>query len=583
MNDIDEFDNFIINGDFTDETISSICETLSLNKKQLITKTFRYLKSLISYMDKGKPDPKILYKINTSIVLISVACKNEKFSDEEIEHNRDRIRKRRESLLEYYNIYRLDILLTSSNMLDEVILNKAIDVNDLILLIKSLIDRKETINIIKTLLKYNKEVLIINNNELFDYSFDKAIEAIHENSPDIYYYITLLKILYSTTIDKNKYLRRIYENSETCDKNEFANEKYMNVHGEKRALNTEQILKKYCISDNLDAFKIPKFERELTSEYAISIDDYKTIIREDAISIKKDGNNYIVGIHISDPGKYIYQDSFIDKQAKNNFKCVYLPDTKLRILNQKLEHGFSLDKNMKRNVISMYVVLDKESKILDFYLKEEAIIVKDNLDFIQADNLINVKRNNELYKMLCNLYSLTYGLKEKNKKKAEYWKKKNKNKDIYLENNKGYIIVSELMVLYNYLIAGKMCEESIPYVYRTQDYPYIEKLVKKLDIDIDEQTKRLIKSMYLPSRYSYIPMYHNGLNLPYYSHSADGVRRYPDLYNQFLLHYFYFNDIEFNFDYDEFVNLIEYFNQRNVEITLMNSEYLRAYKLVKKG
>ena len=96
------------------------------------------------------------------------------------------------------------------------------------------------------------------------------------------------------------------------------------------------------------------------------------------------------------------------------------------------------------------------------------------------------------------------------------------------------------------------------------------------------QQKKILKGIYLESKYTHIPTYHNGLGVECYSHSGDPSRRFGDLYNQYLMHQFYFNDIDIAFDYDDFLKQIEYFNQRNEELALMKSEYTRQYRLTKK-
>ena len=102
------------------------------------------------------------------------------------------------------------------------------------------------------------------------------------------------------------------------------------------------------------------------------------------------------------------------------------------------------------------------------------------------------------------------------------------------------------------------------------------------NIKLDEEARKIINNIYLKGTYSAYPLFHNGLKLTFYSHSSSPLRRYPDLYNQFLLHYYIFKDIKFDFDSNEHLYLIDYFNQRSNELSLMCSEYSRALTL-KKG
>lgn len=576
MSDLDRFNNFIFKGNFDDNAILEIEEKLAINNKQLIRKCFKSLNYSIGVLKNEEFHINRLEKLTQ---IICILCDSEDFTEEEAINYRIKIKKIRESVLAYSNKFKNNRLLECANRLDEVILDKNIKVDELIELIKALIDKKEDINIIKKFLNTNKGALIIENNKLFDYSFNYALDSLILNDNSIYYYIALLKIFYSSKIDKDKYIKKLNDISD--DKNEFANEIYNIIHGVKRSLTPEEILDKYGIVKNPQEFKINIPKDILSNNRILTIDSESTRVRDDAISIKKDGNNTIIGIYIADPGKYIKQDSIVDINARNNFKNF---NTVSRILPYDTENLFSLNKNKVRPVLSLYVVFDESYQIKDYKIIEDYITVKDNISFSKSDLIVENKLNYEYQSDLCNLYNLADILELQNHKKVDYWKKKdNGSLEKDYTDHKSDIIIRELMVLYNNLIATIACNNSIPYVYRTQHKSYLDSLVKKMDIEIDESMEKVLKSIYLTSKYSHIPLYHNGLNIRIYSHSTDPLRRYPDLYNQLLLHNFYFNDIDFNFNYEEYVNLINYFNERGTEIALMKSEYNRAMKLLKKS
>ena len=578
MKDIRKMLNFINKGQFDDNNIYDYQLDLELNDKRLIRDSFVFLKYLITNYDNNEYDDNLL---KNTVELISIMCDKTEFNEDEIIVNRKRIKRARESILAFGNKNKNNKLLEIANKLDEIVLDKNINLDDLIMLIKELIDRKEDVNIIKKLLNTNKGIIIINRNTIFDYVFDKAMDSIIYNDSDIYYYIALLKIFYSTNIDKKKYINIL---NKKIPSNEFSNELYLLIHGVKRALQPNEIVNKYGILTDLDTDNIILPNKKTVNERIITIDSFNTKLRDDALSIRKDGNNYILGIHITNPGKYIEVDSMIDYQAKNNFKNMYMQHRGTRILPNNLENTFSLNENELKPVLTMYVVFDSSFKIKDYYIKENIIKISDNLAHEQCDSLIDERYKNDLSTILNNLFYLAKDLDSKNKKKKEYWNKKTTgsldNENISFKSD---MIVSELMVLYNSLIATIACDNNIPYIYRTQNNSYILNLANKLDIELDESTKNIINNIYLPSKYSSIPLYHHGLNISTYSHSADPLRRYADLYNQYLLHLFYFKDKEFDFDYDEYLRLIEYANKRSMELSLFKGEYSRALKLEKKG
>ena len=138
------------------------------------------------------------------------------------------------------------------------------------------------------------------------------------------------------------------------------------------------------------------------------------------------------------------------------------------------------------------------------------------------------------------------------------------------------------MVLYNYLLAEIADDTKIPYIFRGQDKEYITKLINELGIEMNDYTSELISNIYLDSKYSSTPMVHTGLNKRLYSNSCDPLRKYPDLYNQYLLHRFYFRDIDFDFDPEKMERYIKYFNQRSSDLALMKAEYNRAILALRK-
>ncbi len=590
MRDNRAFTKFIINGDFSEKKITKIMNYYNITDKQLVRKTFKYLNSEIGIIQDEKFFEII---IQNTVNLLYLICNNIEFNEEEVLINRKRIKKSREALLANANKFKNPIFLASANKLDEIILDKNINLDDLKELLIKLIDKKEDINIIKKLLNTNKGVLLLDKNTLFDYTFNLALNSIKENNYDIYYYISLLKIFYTSNINKEDFLNRL--NAVSDDKNEYANEIYMIIFGVKRGLTPSEILRKYKIITDFSTPYILTPNDSYYDEFIITIDGDRTKLRDDAISVKKDGNNYIVGIHISDPATIIKPDSREDLIAQNNYKCIYMPNGGIRLLSSELENKLTLDENKYRNVVSMYVSIDNNGNILDYYIMENVIKVSCNLSYNEGNELF-YNYNGCLSNTLKNLYEVCLLLEKKNPVKKVYWQKKDKNsknnkkendkdnkKDKEKEISKSDLIVAESMVLYGKLIATITSELALPYVYRIQDPSYIQSLIIKMGINIDDSTQKIIDDIYMDSKYSTTPRYHNGLHLPIYSHSTDTLRRYPDMYNLYLLHTFYFKDMTMNFNSDEFENLVSYFNQRNVELSLMKYEYERALKLTKKN
>lgn len=419
-------------------------------------------------------------------------------------------------------------------------------------------------------------------NGLFDFAFNKAIDALRNNSRDIYYYITLLKIVYNSKIKKKIYFDML--NEFPSENNIFIQELYMIISGIKRGLTCEEILNKYAITQTstLPEKKIIASKMSSCDLNPVTIDGNRTFLRDDALSIKKDGNKFIVGIHIADAGKYIEPDGEVDLAARNNFTCSYLHGgRRVHMFCPSLENQFSLNKNKVRGTITLYVVMNDSGEIIDYYIKHDDIVVAENLSYLQSDNMLDYLSNTGFEYSLNQLFYLACALEDS--QRQQYWKKKEASKpNSRFKDTKSDIIVREFMVLYNKIIATTMKNEGYPYIYRTQDDEYISELAKDYGMHLDDYTSKIIESIYLESVYSTEAKRHLGLNFDIYSHSCDPLRRYPDLYNQYLIHHFLLKDKDMNFDLEHYRQIVEYSNTRAAELSLMKAEFNREARLVRK-
>jgi len=563
---------FIVYGNYSEDNINYLKKDLNRNNNQLIRDIFKILKSVSKDYNGTEYFNTIIYN---AIELINIFCNENTFTEEEIEINKKRIKSVRKELLKNINKSKDGKIIELINKLDEIILEKNIGSTDLIAFIKMLIDKQEEINIIKKFINVNKES-ITKNVELFDYVFNKAINSLKENNGDIYYYITLLKIVYTSKINKNKYLNDLY----SIERNKFINEIYYIINGVKRPYDTEEILEKYDIlTDLANHTIISPYNRNINNKI-FTIDRTKTYLRDDAISIRKDGSNYIVSIHVADAGVEIKYGSETDNNAKNNFKCMYLPRKRISMLSPNIEDKLSLNKNKLRRVISIDVVLNDSGDIIDYDISKNEIVVKENISYTDGDKIINYLSKHDFYKSLNQLYMICKALQYRNKNKSEYWEKKEKaNVQNKLKEFKSDVIITELMVLYNRIMAIIANDKGFPFVYRVQETEYITPLLNELGIEINSRIKNIVNGIYLDSKYSTIPNMHAGLGFPLYSHTTDPLRRYPDLYNQYLLHEFYFKDGIKVYNENEFEELVNYFNQRNRDLSLMKAEYTRALEI----
>lgn len=570
--------NFILYGNFTDESIKNYMDDCQVNMTQLLRDAYRALQTNVNNIINDEYHTAI---IKNGVDLFCLLCDKLNFNKDEVEINRKRIKKLREPILAFLKSNSNSTLLDAANQLDEVVLDKNIDADALVTLIRKLIDNKEDIDIIKKFLNINKEALTRKNNELFDYVFFKAMIALETESRDVYYYITLLKLLYTSKVNKDKYLRHLHNS--TSKNNLFSYEIYLIINGVKRGLSTDEILEKYGIMTNIPNGPLIKPSKKDCNDIIISIDGNKTFLRDDGLSVRKDGNKYIVGIHVADAAAAIEKNSELDLNARNNYECKYMNGTRTRMFPSKVESELSLNEGKTRRAITLYVVLNDSGEILDYYIEKNNIIVSRNLTYLQSEAILNNTGSHELERSILNLLMLAQALEKRNTRKEQYWEKKEQSKKLdNFRKLKSDVIVREFMGLYNLLTARTAKEEGIPFIYRIQDEEYITKTVEDMGMYIDDYTKKILANIYLESKYSATPSLHAGLGYTEYAHASDPLRRYPDFYDQYLFHQFYFKDMPCDFVQEEFEELVQYCNQRSIELSLMRGEFNREARLTKK-
>ncbi len=547
-----------------------------LKDNKITTNIFiRELFKIIFTTDDIKENEIVISKtINALCFIFSYA----QLTEDEVEINRNRIKKARIILLSYLKSNKSETIRTSCNKLDEIVLRKQTYDIEIINIIIEIINNQEDVEIIKKIISLNKNCIFYNDSLLFDYVFYRAIDAYKNESYLINYYITLLKLFYNTKIKKDKYIKTI----KSLPDDMITNEIYNILFGDKRFLSTTDILTKYDKEKSyFNKQIIVPSSTIIKDESIITIDGFKTHSKDDAIRIRKDGSKYIVSIYIADVGGNIPYGSILDKQAMMIFKSSYLKDRNITIFPKSTLDKMSLNESKERNAIILDVILSDSGDIIDYSIRKGSIIVSENLTYFGVDNILDHKSSHELQKNLEQLFDLASALRIKSKGKEKYWSSKEKSK-IYkrLYETKSHMIVGEFSILYNMLLAMNSKTNNIPFVYRTQDKSYFPELFDEHKIELDSESERIINSIFLEGYYSITPRFHYGLLIDEYCQASSPLRKYGDTFDQYLLHKYHFKDI--NFNDDNLDEIIRYFNMREFDTRLFEEEYNRSAMLLKK-
>lgn len=318
-----------------------------------------------------------------------------------------------------------------------------------------------------------------------------------------------------------------------------------------------------------------KGRKDLTSEVIFTIDGLDAKDLDDAVSIKKDGDGYILGVHIADVGEYVRYNSVIDEEAFNRGTSVYFPTSVLPMLPRELSNGIcSLNEGVKRLTLTCEMQVDKEGNVKSHKIYESVIQSKARLNYTDVNKVLLGEKSDEKTESvkdeLLLMNELSHKITEKNKKAGCLDFEIPEVQFIFDENgmavgfekrerNDAHILIENFMVLANQTIAKEFCEKEIPFVYRVHDKPrkektqdvvdflkglnlktppipqditpeYYQNLIKLSEGEPYAETvnKVILRSMQ-KARYANECLGHFGLSLKYYCHFTSPIRRYPDL------------------------------------------------------
>ncbi|MCP1103554.1 ribonuclease R [Aequitasia blattaphilus] len=316
---------------------------------------------------------------------------------------------------------------------------------------------------------------------------------------------------------------------------------------------------------------------DLRKLLTITIDGEDAKDLDDAITLEKSGDEYILGVHIADVTNYVQENSALDKEALKRGTSVYLVDRVIPMLPRTLSNGIcSLNANEDRLTLSCIMKISKAGEVLEHRIVEGVICVNNRMTYTNVWKILEGESEElnqeykELIPMLEKMKELSAILREKRKKRGsidfDFPETKvildDQGKPIDIkpyERNTATDIIEDFMLLANETVAEDYFWQEIPFVYRTHDVPQedkvrslatfinnfgysmhigqqdikpmeIQKLLTKIEGSKEEGLiSRLALRSMKQARYTPENTGHFGLAARYYTHFTSPIRRYPDL------------------------------------------------------
>lgn len=327
---------------------------------------------------------------------------------------------------------------------------------------------------------------------------------------------------------------------------------------------------------------------DLTKEMIFTIDGDDTKDIDDAISVKRDGKNYVLGVHIADVSNYVKVGSALYDSAFSRGTSSYLADTVIPMIPHQLSNGIcSLNPEVIRLTLSCIMTIDNNGKVISYdifpsYIKSRKQMTYKNVNKILDENIIpegygefadTLKLMHELSKILrqekINRGYIDFGIDEAKVIQDENGKAIDIVKRI---QGTGEKLIEDFMIAANETVATHISNMDLPFIYRVHDLPNAEKiedfsnLIKQMGYQIhtnlskitpvtmqkllnefrDKDEFVILSDMLLRSMkkaiYSTNNIGHFGLASKNYTHFTSPIRRFPDLIVHRLLRTYLFEN-----------------------------------------
>ena len=260
--------------------------------------------------------------------------------------------------------------------------------------------------------------------------------------------------------------------------------------------------------------------RDFRNLPVLTIDGPATRDFDDGLHIEKQGDNYLVGIHIADVGLYVKQGTALFEEALQRGTSIYFPEKPLPMLPPELsEDKSSLLMDRARPALSFMVLLSSRAEVLRFEVVHSIVSVRQQLTYPDADHRIQEDKELAALSTLSNLLrqrrvnngALLLPVPELNITVRD---------DDSIEISRSpadtpsRILIAEFMILANTLGAQFVADREAPGLFRCQPEPR-QRLIDGFEKDIVKviQQRRRLSPMSLLTT----PKSHSGVGAPQYT------------------------------------------------------------------
>ena len=335
-----------------------------------------------------------------------------------------------------------------------------------------------------------------------------------------------------------------------------------------------------AFGDKID-MKDAKNRVDLRDRIVFTIDGEEAKDLDDAVMIEKtkDGEHYILDVHIADVSHYVKDRSKLDREARIRGTSIYMLDRVIPMLPRELSNGLcSLNAGQDRYTLSVQMEIDKDGNVVASDIYKGIIRVTERMSYTDVQKILDnsdEKIVKKYYKYIDHfklMEELAKILKAKRMKQG-YLNLDVPESKIVLDNITGKCIdvkkyetsfaneiIEQFMLTANETVAERFYWLEVPFIYRVHEEPDIDKVKElnkflfnlgyKIHISQDvvhssafskvlEEVKgkpeeKVVSNLILRTlkvaKYESENLGHFGIASKYYCHFTSQIRRYPDLF-----------------------------------------------------
>ena len=287
--------------------------------------------------------------------------------------------------------------------------------------------------------------------------------------------------------------------------------------------------------------------RDLSTVAAITIDAADTRDKDDALSVERLEDGYRVGVHIADAGALVPAGGAMDREADHRMASIYLPERKIPMLPPEVaERAGSLLPGEPKVALSLLAEIDESGQVTSWDIAPSTVVSRAALSYAEADRALGDPAH-PWHSLLEPLGRIAGALAQSRLEKGAMTFDRREmtvkvepsgvvEVRVVSRNSPARVLVTELMILCNTLLARFCLREGLPAAFRSQARPDLgerdgggpaarqnsEGLIHVY------RTMRLLP----PADVGTTAAPHSGLGVDQYIHATSPLRRYPDLVMQ---------------------------------------------------